>query len=340
LSAANFDLIGPALPIAQDVYVVGAGSGQSAAVQFSVSPTGALVYQTGTTQQQQLVWFDRSGKTLGNLGPRGTTNQPEISPDGKRVMADGTKDIWMYDTTRGNASRFTLAEAGDNAGVWAPDGSRVVFGSTRNRRSDLYLKPADGGPEQVLLTTDQDNTPDDWSRDGRRIIIDVYSGHNTKLDLWWLPLDGDRKPVPYLQTPFNEAHGRLSPDGKWLAYASDETGRSEIYVQSFPTPGGRVLISTSGGDQPGWRRDGKELYYLSLDRKLMSVEVTGGATFESGTPKVLFQTRAPAVGLLAFRNHYAVAPNGQKFLVATVPEDMSTAPLVMVLNWVPRIGKP
>ena len=125
--------------------------------------------------------------------------------------------------------------------------------STRNRKSDLYLKPADGGPEQVLLTTDQDKTPDDWSRDGRRIIIDVYSGGNTKLDLWWLPLDGDRKPVPYLQTPFNEAHGRLSPDGKWLAYASDETGRREIYVQSFPTPGDKVLISTNGGDQPAWR---------------------------------------------------------------------------------------
>jgi eukaryotic-like serine/threonine-protein kinase len=190
----------------------------------------------------------------------------------------------------------------------------------------------------VLLTTDQDKTPDDWSRDGRRIIIDVYSGGSTKLDLWWLPLDGDRKPAPYLQTPFNEAHGRLSPDGKWLAYASDETGRSEIYAQSFPTPGGKVLISTNGGDQPRWRGDGKELYYLTLDRKLMSVEVTAGATFESGTPKVLFQTRTPAVGLLAFRNHYAVMPDGRKFLVVTVPEDMSTGPLVMVLNWVPRIG--
>jgi Tol biopolymer transport system component len=315
------------------------GTGQTAAVQFSVSNTGTLLYQTGATQQQQLVWFDRSGKPMGNLGAAGTTNSPEISPDGKRVMADGTADIWMYDTSRGNASRFTLAGSGDYAGVWSPDGSRIVFASTRNARVDLYLKPTDGGPEQVLLTSDFDKSPDDWSRDGRVIIYDAY-GSSTKLDLWWLPLDGDRKPVPYLQTPFSEAHGRLSPDGKWLAYASDETGRSEIYVQSFPTPGGKVLISTNGGDMPSWRRDGKELYYLALDRKLMSVEVTAGATFESGTPKVLFQTRALASGLLAFRNHYAPAPDGQRFLVATVPEDASTAPLVMVLNWLPKIGKP
>ena len=171
------------------------------------------------------------------------------------------------------------------------------------------------------------------------IVYEAFAGRN-KLDLWWLPLDGDRKPVAYLQTEFNECHARLSPDGKWLAYVSDETGRAEIYVQSFPTPGNTVLISANGGDQPAWRRDGKELFYLAPDRKLMAVAVKPGATLESGELKALFQTRAPATPLLAFRHDYAPAADGLKFLVATMPEDQSTAPLTMVLNWAAGIGKP
>ena len=251
-STANLGLNGPPLPIAQDVYVVGTGTGHTAAVQFSVSTTGTLVYQTGSTQQQQLTWFDRSGNPLGNVGPAGTTNSPEISPDGKRVVVDGLTDLWIYDASRGNASRFTVTSVGDSLGVWSPDGRRIVFGGNRVGRSDLYVKPADGGPEQLVLASSFDKNPDDWSRDGV-LIYDSY-GSGTKLDLWWLRMDGDRTPVPYLQTPFGEAHGRLSPDGKWLAYASDETGRSEIYVQSFPKPGGKVMISTNGGDQPAWRQ--------------------------------------------------------------------------------------
>jgi dipeptidyl aminopeptidase/acylaminoacyl peptidase len=200
------------------------------------------------------------------------------------------------------------------------------------------MKPVGGGGEQSLLTSDIDKAPDDWSRDGRVIVYEAFAGRN-KLDLWWLPLDGDRKPVPFLQTEFNECHARFSPDGKWLAYVSDETGRPEIYVQSFPKPADKVLISTNGGDQPRWRRDGKELYFLAPDRKLMAVAVKPGAMFESGEPKVLFQTRA-APGLQTFRKHYAPAADGLKFLVATIPEDQSTVPLVMVLNWASGIGKP
>ena len=211
-----------------------------------------------------------------------------------------------------------------------------MYVAPRNGRWNLYLKPVGGGGEQ-LLTSDID-APDDWSRDGRVIVYEASAGRN-KLDLWWLPLDGDRKPVPYLQTEFNEYHGRLSPDGKWLAYASDKTGRAEVYVQSFPTPGNEVLISANGADQPAWRRDGKELYYLTLDRKLMAVSLKPGATFESGEPKVLFQTRAPATTFL-LRNHYAPTADGLKFLVETIPEDQSTVPLVMVLNWASGIGKP
>jgi Tol biopolymer transport system component len=256
------------------------------------------------------------------------------------VSVDGVEDIWIYDTSRGNATRFTLNEAGDSGwGIWSPDGSRMMYASARNGRLDFYIKPVGGGGEQSLLTSNYDKIPDDWSRDGRVIVYEVFAGR-TKLDLWWLPVDGDRKPVPYLRTDFNEGHGRLSPDGKWLAYASDETGSSEIYVQSFPTPGNKILISSNGGDQPAWRRDGKELYYLAPDRKLMAVALKTGVTLETGEPKVLFQTRTAAAFLTAFRSYYAPAADGLKFLVATMPEDPSTVPLVMVLNWASGIAKP
>src|SRR5262249_44768368 len=152
----------------------------------------------------------------------------------------------------------------------------IAYASPRNGKWDLYMKPVGGGSEEPLLASDNDKSPDDWSPDGRVIVYEAIAGR-TKLDLWWLPLDGDRKPVPYLQTESNECHARLSPDGKWLAYVSDETGRAEVYVQRFPTPGNRVLISANGGDQPAWRRDGKELYYLAPDRKLMAVAVKPGA---------------------------------------------------------------
>jgi Tol biopolymer transport system component/tRNA A-37 threonylcarbamoyl transferase component Bud32 len=337
-NVSNFSLAGSPFAVAEDVNVIGVSTGQSAAMQVSVSGTGSLVYQSGGTQKQQLAWFDRGGKPLGSLGPPGTTNTPEISPDGKRVSVDGAEDIWIYDTLRGNATRFTTSGNGDSSGTWSPDGSRIAYAAARNGKWDLYVKPVGGGGEQALVTSDFDKNPDDWSRDGRVLVYDAFAGRN-KLDLWWLPVDGDRKPVPYLQTEFAECHARLSPDGKWLAYASDETGRPEIYVQSFPTPGNKVLISANGGDQPSWRRDGKELYYLALDRKLMAVAVKPGATFESGEPEVLFQTRAPALALLAFRNHYAPAADGLKFLVATIPRDESAMPLVMVQNWASGIGK-
>src|SRR5262249_47130546 len=144
-SATNFSLSGVPIPIAQDANVTGLSTGPTGAVQVSVSNSGALAYQTGGQQQEQLVWFDRAGKPLGNLGPPGITNSPQISPDGKRVVVDGSKDIWLYDTARGNAARFTINGAGDSFGVWSPDGARIVFCSVRNGKYDLYVKPAGAG---------------------------------------------------------------------------------------------------------------------------------------------------------------------------------------------------
>jgi Tol biopolymer transport system component/tRNA A-37 threonylcarbamoyl transferase component Bud32 len=334
---SSFRLSGDPIPVASDMHIVGISTGPTGAAQFTVSANGTLVYQTGGEQPEQLAWFDRSGKSLGLVGPPGAVNSPDLSPDGRRAVIDGVADLWLFDTDRGSSTRFTFAAVGDNSGVWSPDGSRIVFSANRNGRSELYLRSTSGAAvDQPLLRTDADLNPDDWSRDGRFIFYESFTT-NTRIDLWYLPVDGDRKPVPYLQTEFNEAHARLSPDGKWLAYASDETGRPEIYVQSFPTPGaGKFLISTGGGDQPAWRRDGKELYYLTQDRKLMSVDVKTVPSFEASPPKLLFRAHVPVMAITTFRNHYAVSADGQKFLITTIPEAESAAPLVVVLNWLPH----
>jgi Tol biopolymer transport system component len=333
---SNLSIAGDPFPAAQGLAVTGLNAGAFAAAQFSVSATGTLVYQTGGARSAQLAWFDRAGKLLANAGSPGTTSNPDLSPDGKRIVFDGAADLWVLDVVRGASSRFTFNGLGDLFGTWSPDGKQIAFGDNRKGRTDLFVKPATGvGAEQLLLSSDEDKVPDDWSRDSRLIVFESFSP-KTKYDLWWLPLDGDHKPVPYLQTEFNEAHARLSPDGKWLAYASDETGRSEIYVQRFPAPtSGKSLVSSGGGDQPGWRKDGKELFFLAPDRKLMSVDVKTGAALELGAPKPLFQTDAPPSGAI-FRNHYVPSADGQKFLVVTVPPEQSAAPLVVVLNWAPR----
>jgi hypothetical protein len=224
--AGSLKLAGDPMPIAQDVMIQGL-AGATGGAQFSVSSTGALVYQNGGELAQQLAWMDRAGNLLSNVGPPGVRNSPDIAPDGRRVVTDGAEDLWLVDLVRGTPSRFTFGSEGDGSAVWSPDGRQIVFGGTRTgRRADLYLKSAAGvSEEQLLLSSDIDKTPDDWSRDSQLIVFEAVAP-KSKLDLWYLPLGGDRKPVPYLQTEFNEGHARLSPNGHWLAYTSDETGRA------------------------------------------------------------------------------------------------------------------
>jgi Tol biopolymer transport system component len=175
--------------------------------------------------------------------------------------------------------------------------------------------------------------PDDWSHDGRYLIFELDGGVKMKSDLWLLPMTGELTPVPYLQTPFSETHARFSPDGRWVAYVSDESGRPEIYVQSFPATGGKWQVSTGGGDQPQWRGDGKELYYVAGDRNLMAVAVNTTSTFEASQPTALFQTRLPITTLTDDRNNYAGTADGQKFLVNNLVEQNNSAPITFVLNW-------
>jgi hypothetical protein len=167
--------------------------------------------------------------------------------------------------------------------------------------------------------------PDDWSRDGRYIIEQAANDVKTGLDLWVLPLFGDKRPFAYLKTNFNEQHAKLSPSGQWLAYVSDESKRNEVYVQTFPTPGGKWQISTNGGDYPVWSRDGKELFYIAPDRKMMAVEVKSGPKFEAGTPTPLFTARLAGVGFDVSKD--------RRFLIPIQAEQAASAPMTVVINW-------
>ncbi|HXM51436.1 MAG TPA: protein kinase [Pyrinomonadaceae bacterium] len=352
LMAQSFDaekqeLSGEPYAIAEDVVHYGEIGPTDLGI-FSISANGVLCYQTGSQSMSQLTWFDRAGKELGTAGPAGSFIEPALSPDGQRVAVTLEKeapgdpaDIWILELARGAFTRLTFASHLDQRPSWSPDGSRIVFGSDRNGFFELYQKTSSGtGSDELLLSGQKDQfmLAEDWSLDGRFIIYGVgRSTLNNDLDI--LPLEGDRKPFPFLQTQFNESHARFSPDVKWIAYVSDESGRAEVYVQSFPASGGKWQISAGGGDQPQWRRDGKELFYLSPDRKIMAVQVKTGATFETGVPTPLFQTGVNPTTSTNARNNYVVAADGQRFLVNNIVPESASKPITVILNWTAQLKK-
>jgi eukaryotic-like serine/threonine-protein kinase len=345
LMAQRFDtrrlaLIGDEFPIAESIQTQGTVNPYGL---FSASENGVLVYQAGSgTGGSQLVWFDRTGKQIGVLGDSTANADPEISPDGKRLLdnkppqAGNTVDIWVYDLARGLPTRFTF---GDDAfaSIWSPDGSGVVFNSRRKGHLDLYKKASSGaGAEEPLLADNFDKYPLSWSPDGRFILY-RSAGASTDFNLFVLPLSGDRKPFPFLNsdTKFAVLFGQFSPDGRWVAYTSTESGRTEIYVAPFPGAGGKWQISTGGGSSPRWRRDGTEIFYLSPDNKLMVAAVNGkGPSIEVGAVRPLFQTNS-----IGSASTYAVSADGQRFLINTVPEQAASAPIAVVLNWTAGLKK-
>jgi Tol biopolymer transport system component len=329
--AARATTTGDAVPIAEQIDFIT----RNLQGQFSISQNGTLVYAAGGAGgDPQLTWFDRTGKPAGALGPPGHTYGPSISPDGKMVAVDrldprsGSGDIWLYDLTRGTTARFTSHSKGYSLyPIWSPDGSQLAYISNFDGTTRLYQKAANGaGAEQVLDSTEHRRAAD-WSRDGRYIVEESLSSAGNN-DLWVLSLSGERKASPLRHTEFRETQARLSSDGRWLAYVSDRTRSPEVYVTSFPTPGGPSQISTAGGTIPFWSRDGKELYYLAPDRKLMAVEIkAAGDRFEASVPKPLFEVRGAAV---VFR--FDVARDG-RFLIPVEPEVTVSQPMTVVLNW-------
>ena len=345
--AARGTVAGEPIPVAQ---AVGTNDG-SFHSGFSVSAAGVLAHRPGAGARRQLVWVDRTGKTLGAIGPpdENAPRQPELAPDGQRVAVtrtvQGNVDVWLIEVGRGVPSRFTFDVGLDNAPVWSPDGSQVVFRSTRKGVYDLFEKPASGtADEHPLLVTSQAKSPLDWSRDGRFLLYSTQDP-KTASDLWALPLMGERKPFAVLQSSFDEIEGQFSPDGRWLAYASNESGRYEIYIRTFPEAGGKWQVSVAGGLQPRWRRDGRELYYVAPDTRLMAVPTRLGPathTLEAGAPAALFPTRLatggniPSTGFMA-QAQYAVAPDG-RFLMNIAADEAVASPITVVLNWQAALG--
>jgi eukaryotic-like serine/threonine-protein kinase len=307
----------------------------------SVSAADLVAYRSGRANRGQLTWFDRTGKALGLAGDPNVNNgaSPELSPDGRRIAIDrtiqGNRDVWLMDLARGGLTRFTFDTAVDGFPLWSPDGSRIVFESTRKGSFDIWLKPSSGaGMEELLLATPNNEWPLSWAKDGRFLLY-YQDGGKTQADLWALPMTGDdRKPILVANTPFDEFTGEFSPDGRWVAYDTNESGRFEIVVQPFPKPTGKWQVSTSGGIRPRWRSDGKELYFIAPDGKLMAVPVAGqGLAFEAGTPAALFPTRI--LGTAVPKHQYAVSPNGRFLMNQVIEEAGGATPITLIQNWRP-----
>jgi len=312
---------------------------------FSASATGLVAYRRGTPTLQ-LTWLDRSGRTMGTLGTPGDNNgfawsNIRISPDGRRVAVhrrvNNNTDIWISDGS--HADRFTFAGGDSGQPVWSPDGGQIAFKAYRKGIMHIYSKRSDlTGDETVLsdVPVQADGYATDWSPDGSSLLYHTANGR-TGYDIWVLPVGVDSKPRVFLQTRFDEKWGRFSPDGRWVAYMSNESGRPEIYVRAFAEAGSEWQISTNGGIFPAWRRDGKELYYVGPDSRIMAASVTvTGKTLEAGTPVALFPTRIYGGGLDVNTGgvQFDVSPDG-RFLVNTIL-DTVFLPITVLQNWKPK----
>jgi Tol biopolymer transport system component/DNA-binding winged helix-turn-helix (wHTH) protein len=340
LWSQEFDVFRLAL-IGEPALVLGQ-VGHNPAFGWFAASANALVYRNAPDEEMaQMAWFDRRGKQSDLFGESVTMfSQPVLSPDGSRVaMAKfdgGNVDVWVYDLARNVNQRLTSDPALDDSPVWSHDGKRVAFASSRAGHYDLYQVAANGeGREELLYASGENKFPTSWSPDGHYLLY-VTQARETNGDIWVLPFDGISKhsPVPLVHTRANEGDGTVSPDARWLAYVSDDSGIAEVYVQPFTLPsasvdspdGPKVLVSKKGGRRPRWRADGKELFYNSPDGTLMSVAVTSGPTFHPGIPQLLFRTPA------AWFSRADARSDGTRFLVA-IPVEQTSQSFTVVLNW-------
>ena len=311
--------------------------------QFSISQNGTLIYRLGSLAERQLTWFDRQGKEISKVAPPGGYTDIVLSPDGKKAavtrQVDGNSDIWTIDLERGLPTRYTFGASNEDDPAWSSDGNDLIFSSDRDsgeiRR--IYRKLASGAGNEDLLSASVSTTDVgmDWSPD-RKNILYSSPGEKGRMDLWILPFGGDVKPYPLLNSEFDEMQGHFSPDGRYFAYVSTESSRQEVYIQSFPLGGGKWQVSTGGGAQPHWRRDGKELYYISPERKLMAAAVKIEGTLVIGAVEPLFQTQ---ISSMNHSNRYDVAADGQRFLVNSSVESNKQSPFNVILNWAATLKK-
>ena len=314
--------------------------------QFTVSDTGALVYVTGGAlpgAERLLAWVDRKGRSQTLEAPPRSYSKPRLSPDGRYISVStqqDIRDVWRYDIARGALNPITV-DGQSGYGVFAPDGKRVVFRSgAAGGEDNLYWKAADGsGGAERLTTSTRSQTPASWSPDGTTLAY-VEEGPSSgffQFDIWGLSM-ADRKTRPIVQTAANEMSPEFSPDGNWLAYVSNESGRNEVYAQPYPGPGERHLISNNGGEQPAWGADGRELFYVQREsgsrlQKLLAVRISTAPEFEAGVPHTVFEHADLAI---AWGRSYDVSPDGQRFLIALTkdrPADLAPTQMIFVQNW-------
>jgi serine/threonine protein kinase len=322
----------------------------------AASRNGAIAYAGTLLVNGRLTWFDRGGKPLGSAGPEGDYVDFRLSPNERFVAASlvdakvGTVDIWITDLVRGNTSRFTSGGMPIASVAWSHDSARLIYrhnqgGANQGGANQFVRRSASGGgAEELLLSVEAERAaqmrgtnivPTDWSPDGEYVLF-IVSAVDSGNDLWILPLAGDKKPYRFLATPAEEMQGNFSPEGHFVAYTSNESGKFEVYVETFPRSERKWPVSINGGYEPRWSPDGREMYYLSEDRKLMAVSIGAGPSF--GVPVALFQTRVPA-GVSANRTHYVPSRDGKRFLVNTLSGDRSPTPITVVLNWTVGLKK-
>jgi Tol biopolymer transport system component len=310
----------------------------------AASSSGTIAYRSGPVgPQRQFIWFDRQGKEIERIGvpeERGPS-YGSISPDGRRLAVqramDGNTDIWLVDIERGPSIRFTSEPQADIAPVFSPRGDRIAYASQVDGVFELFEKPLDGGSPRLLVRTGQAKQITDWSRDGRYLLYrSVATSPTPDMDIWAVALEGDRTPVALVRTTFEERDAQFSPDGTWVAYQSNESGRHEVYVHPFKGGGERLRISTTGGVQARWRSDGRELFYLTLDGQLMAVPMAPGndeRSMRPGAPVPLFRASVGSTQGVALHSYF-VAPGGQRFLLDAVVEQRAS-PIALILNWKP-----
>jgi dipeptidyl aminopeptidase/acylaminoacyl peptidase len=329
-------LSGEAIPLSENVWYEPQTWGTRGVF---VADNNLLTYVEGSNLSQ-LQWFDRTGKQLGLISSVDQyAGAPAFSPDGKRfaisVVDGGYAHVWLYDTASGSRSRLTFSRSYNVNSRWSPDGKQIMFSSTRDGLFKLFVRDSDGtGNDELLFQSKDACLSDDWSPTGQYIVFSQVNS-KTKYDLWILQLGQQKKAFPFLQTEANESHARFSADGNWIAYCSDESGQPEIYVQPFTAKkGGKWQISTSGGFNPKWSKDGKELFYLSLDNQIMSSEVKIGSIFEATVPKPLFAIHPYTMQRIGSQSYSAFEPEPDGPRIAVHSSLTSSPPnITVVLNW-------
>jgi eukaryotic-like serine/threonine-protein kinase len=337
-------LTGEAVPVTNRI----AGGAVAQNYGYSVSDNGVLTYVTRIAPSIKLTWVNRTGRLLGGVGPAGDYASFALAPDGRRVIAErgqrqppGTPEIWVMDASRGSELRLVGSDPPPRDPIWSPNGNLFAYDRWVPDASQehLFISRSNGTGGERMLPVKRDFGSvvlDQWSPDGQFLLYELFDHTTAVHNLWLMPTAGDQPARLYLRTDFNKVDAQFSPDGQWVAYGSDESGKSEIYVQSFPDPASKWQVSTNGGKRPRWRRDGKELFYLALNDALMAVPVGSGVRFTAGTPRLLFA--APGAGG-ALETRYDVSPDGQRFLFNVLAQPAKPSSITVVLNWTADVKK-